>query len=272
MNKNENLIIDNLKNLYYFKTPYILTILFLIFFIQINFYEDFFVYEEMIKDLLTNIIFTFIGLLGFLLSALTFLLGLVDKDVYTQLNEINRYSEIELIQEEFNLTDAEIKDPLKSLVNDFVFISLIIGLLVLNSAINLILISSNLEIANIIYFYTITSTIIFCCLYIVAYFIKLLSQSYNIFKLFIRLRYLLNLRLPIKQEIKEKIIEFKKVTTTSDEYYLDDEGIMIALLKFISESDIKNKQLYYEETKLIFNVKDAIIIEILDKINGEKVD
>ena len=157
------------------------------------------------------------------------------------------------------------KDPLKSLVNDFVFISLIIAILVIICLINVFLINSNLYLINKNLFYFIASIIIFLFLYIISCLINLLGQSYSIFNLFIKLNFLLDLRTPIKKEIKDKADEFKKIMI-SKEFPLNKENIVISLIKYISESDIENKQLYYDEVKLEYNMEDETINKIVKNI------
>lgn len=262
MKKNEKPIISNMKNLTYFKMPYILTILFLIILNKIKFYENFILFEEVIENILMGMTFAYIGLLGFLLSALTFILGLINKDTYMQLSTIVKYPESKLIQKEFNLTDEEMREPIKSLVNDFIFISFSITILVTLCLANIFLIKSNLYLIDKVLFYTFATIIIFLFFYIITCLINLLQQSYSIFNLFIKLNLLLELRIPIKKEINNKADELKGILI-SKKCDFDKEDIIISLIKYIRESDIENKQLYYDEIILEYSMEEDIFNKIL---------
>lgn len=219
------------------KGAILITIIFVIFFWYINFYEEFFFYETIVKDLIIEILGAYIGLLGFSLSGIAIIVSLFSKKEIALINEINKKETTTLILESYGFLAKNIG------IECFILIMFYF------------LISSKRPLVNIWFFYVIIAIEIYYIAFIIFYTVALVGNCIELYKI-------KNIYHEI--EVTEKTIH-DIVSEVKIDYIF---STLVNIHSYTTEEIVSNLVLFVQESSV--NNKDAIIDYIKKQYSSEQ--
>lgn len=198
-----------------------LTAFFVILLQYIDFYNQFNEFSSMIQNILLYLIAGMLGLIGVALSGVAIITGLFSKENVTNVERING------------------KGTFENIMSSFLLLAMGCGLYVLWTFALILIIESNLKIADIYLFYPILIITVYFSMFNIFYTISLVANCIKIFS--IRNKY---------DEIKEKTMynianEIRIDYILSgmiNKYNISIDDFLNDLEKIVNESNIENKE------------------------------
>lgn len=248
---------ENIYNIKLFEVKISIIITFILFICDLtilSLYENFFYMKEFLISFLSDVIFSGVGLIGFLLSALSIVMGMINKDIKLQLNKL------------YNPSEAE--DRLNFLVYDFIFIALVISAEIIISFFILLFLNTNLPLVSKSIFNIISLLLCYLFFFILFSCISLIRECYLIFKLMIKLDQISGyeeIALIEYQKTKEEFKkEAKKATYEDKKYYI--ENINVAFLIYILKNiEGDKKKIFLNIFKEIEDINENVFEDIVNE-------
>lgn len=199
---------------------------------KISFYKKFFIFQDNIINIMESTVFGFLGLIGFLISALSITVGMLSKNV---IKEIISLEKDELLT----------RESIETLIYDFIFLGFIISIQILMYICTLLFLYSDLKIINIYIFIPLTFIHIYIFLFIIFSSVSMLVECYDIFVITIKIQKLYEYREQIKkeyQEIEKNYKDYYKVDIDDFEKYI--KGLITYIESKVDNE--KKKEMLYE--------------------------
>lgn len=212
------------------------TVILLILLNYLNIYKEFYIYQEFIISFIKGSIFAFIGLIGFLISALSITVGMINKNVREEIIKLELREIVE-------------NDSIELIVYDFIFLGILISIEILIYVILLFLLVSNFELVRVSIFILLTILTSYLFLFTIFSSVSILEECYQIFLISINAEKNNKKR----KELEElyKAVKQKYESEYGNHFENKDEDIKSNLIAFIvyienitTNKTIKN--LYYD--------------------------
>lgn len=213
-----------------------ISLLFVLFFSYIHFYEEFNVYQNALKDIVANVLGAFIGLLGFSLSGIAIIVSLFSKEETKLINEING------------------KGTIEKILASYSFLAKNIGIQCLILIMFYFLISSRLDMVSRTAFYILLLLEIYHVVFILLYTVALTEGCIELYKIKNIYSEIENATKTIYDTINEVKIDFI-FSTLINNYNISTNEVVKKLVMFVEESEIEKKDIIIKYIKSQYEVE-----------------
>lgn len=206
------------------KLSVFITIVFAIVFVQIDCYNKFFLFENVIENLAGNMLNALIGLLGFSLSGISIIVALFSAKEAQIIDKING------------------KGKIYEILEEYVFLAINIGIQCVMLIIIFFLVSSELNLPNKIVFYIAVCLEVYHVTFIVFYTVALVKNCIKLYKIKSMYSQIENAEKTIHDTVNEVKIDYI-FSTLINNYGCSQEEVIDNLVSFVDDGEIENKEL-----------------------------
>ena len=208
----------------------------LLFFLVINFYNDFLQYNESISNVIICFVGAMLGLLGFALSGMAIIVSLFTKEETANISAING---------ENTITD---------ILSSYSFLAKNIAIQCLALFLLYFLNESNADIAPILLFYTLVWIELYHVVFIILYTVALVKNCIELYKIKNIYSKIDRVQRSIHDVVNEVKIDYI-FSTLINIYGFSQKEVIDNLLTFVEDSNIQNKESVIKYIKSQYAIK-----------------
>lgn len=222
-----------------------------LFFLVINFYNDFFHYKESISNLIICFVGAMLGLLGFALSGIAIIVSLFTKEEAANINAINGENTITNILSSYSFLAKNIAIQCLAL---FLLYFLNEG----NADIALIYFLNKVipDIVSILLFYALVGVEIYHIVFIILYTVALIKNCIELYRIKNIYSKMDQVQKSIHDEVNEVKIDYI-FSTLINIYEFSQREVIDGLLTFIEDSNMQNKESVIKYIKSQYDIKSS---------------
>lgn len=208
----------------------------LLFFLVINFYDDFLQYKEPISNLIICFVGAMLGLLGFALSGIAIIVSLFTKEETANISAING------------------ENTIADILSSYSFLAKNIAIQCMALFILYFLNESNADIAPILLFYILVWMELYHVVFIILYTVALVKNCIELYKIKNIYSKINQTQRSIHDEVNEVKIDYI-FSTLINIYGFSQKEVIDGLLTFIEDSNLQNKESVIKYIKSQYAIK-----------------